>query len=63
MYSVYRRRNAKVLAAARAGPHASIVRFLDVAVRAALDLAQPAHLLRSYISHGLTWRGRCRPRV
>jgi hypothetical protein len=33
----------------------SIVHFLDIAARAAVDLAQPAHALRSNISHRLTW--------
>ena len=33
----------------------SIVSFLDLARQAELDLAQPAHTLRSNISHRITW--------
>ena len=33
-----------------------LVSFVDKAVAAGLDLAQPAHVLRSNISHRITWR-------
>lgn len=34
----------------------SLVSFLETAAAAQLDLAQPAHVLRSNISHRITWR-------
>jgi hypothetical protein len=34
----------------------SLVTFLETAAAARLDLAQPAHVLRSNISHRITWR-------